>query len=87
MFRRVIFDVILFASLFFVPWYGVLILALAGVVLFRNYFEAVFLGFVIDALYSVSEPLIITGRFGVWLAFFLIAVLAKERVKEIIFIK
>lgn len=86
MFRRIIFDIIFFAGLFILPWYGVLVLAVFGIIVFKNYGEAVFIGIIMDLLYSVSSPGIISGRFGIWFVSLLIMVLIKEKLKKIIFV-
>ncbi len=85
-FRRIIFDIVLLASIFVLPWYGVLIFALLGISFFKNYYEASILGIIMDLLYSVSTPGIISGRFGVWFGVLLATVFIKEKLKEIIFV-
>ena len=63
MLKRILADIILFASLVFAPWYWTAVLAVVGLVLFRKFWEIIALGFLIDALYSLPVSGII-ARFG-----------------------
>lgn len=51
---RIIFDFILYVSVFLFPWWFALILAIVGLLLFRSFYEIIFLGIVIDSLYNAS---------------------------------
>lgn len=59
--RRVIFDFILFLSLFTLPWWIVLIIIFIGVFLFRNFIEFLISFVVIYALYIIPGKGIINS--------------------------
>ncbi len=81
MIKRVIADIVLFASLFFAPWYWTAILAVIFMILFRRYWEGALAAFFIDALYSVPDTKIY-GHFGVFTASALILFLIMENIKS-----
>lgn len=51
---RIILDAVLFFSIFLLPWWFSLFLGFACVFLFKNFFEALLVGFVLDALYGIA---------------------------------
>jgi hypothetical protein len=81
MIKRVVCDIVLFASLFFTPWYWTVIPAVIFMILFRRYWEGVLVAFFIDALYSVPSVRIY-GHFGIFTASALILILIFEILKK-----
>jgi len=51
--KRVIFDIILFISVFIFPWWISAILLLGGIFLFNKFYEFIIASVIIFALYSV----------------------------------
>ena len=64
MMKRVVFDILLFGSVFFVPWWGVFALALYGAWRFSFYYEILIARFCLDILYGATGMPFIFG-FGV----------------------
>lgn len=57
------------------------IIALAGIIIFKNYYEAVVAGLVMDSLYYIpSEKL--WGNFGIFTVSSLVITLAAEKTKK-----
>lgn len=52
--KRILFDLFILASLFFIPWWVVVLLGVLGVFYFPAYYELVVFGFVLDILYGSS---------------------------------
>ncbi len=63
MIKRIVFDIVFFGSLFVLPWYATTGLGIAGLILFRKFWEAMLVGFIIDALYYAPGQNFI-GHFG-----------------------
>ena len=73
--HRIIYNLIAFVCIFFFPWWVVLVLAIVGIFLFNNYYEAVIFGALLDATYSnatyltlwssIFHTLIFAGVFAV----------------------
>ena len=51
--KRVIFDIILFLSLFILPWWVGIILSFVGIFLFKNFIEFIVSDIIIYALYVI----------------------------------
>lgn len=49
---RILFDSILFLSLFVAPWWVSSILALAGIFFFGNFYEIIAAGYIVDLVYG-----------------------------------
>lgn len=81
MIKRIIADVLLFSSLFILPWQWTAVLAVIFIILFGNFWEAVLAGFILDAFYSVPNTKIY-GRFGVFTAIALVLVLASKILRK-----
>jgi hypothetical protein len=63
MIKRIICDIILFFAIFFLPWWGTVLLAFIFMILFKWFWEGIVVALFIDSLYSL--PLArIYGRFG-----------------------
>ncbi|OGI92405.1 hypothetical protein A2933_00385 [Candidatus Nomurabacteria bacterium RIFCSPLOWO2_01_FULL_46_18] len=52
---RIIFFIILLASILFLPFWVSFLLAIIGMVFFLYYFEAIFILFISDLLYGATE--------------------------------
>jgi len=83
MLKRIILDIILFISLVaFVPWWLVVIFAIALSFYFPNYYEIIIAGILLDALYGAPQALFfnLTPFFSVAsLIFFLLTSLLKKK--------
>ena len=53
--KRVVFDIILIAVVVLLPWWVSVILSLAAIFYFNNFFEAAFVGLLLDSLYGTSS--------------------------------
>jgi hypothetical protein len=49
---RIFFNIILFLSVFFLPWWISILLGLIFVFIFSEYYEIIVLGLLLDSLYS-----------------------------------
>lgn len=82
MYKRIIFDVALLASIFFIPWWGVAILGFFGAFLFSSFYEIVIAGAIFDLLYG-ARSLTLYGFLGTFSAvcIFFLALYAKRSVR------
>lgn len=81
MIKRIIADILLFSSLFILPWQWTAALAIIFIILFGNFWEAVLVGFTLDVLYSLPNAKIY-GRFGVFTAMALVLVLTSKIIRK-----
>lgn len=79
--KRACFDAILIGALFVLPWYVTAGLAVAGLLLFRKFWEIIIAGFLIDALYSLPDTRII-GRFGFFTMIGAVLFLTADAIKK-----
>lgn len=59
--KRVIFDIVLFVSVFVFPWWISAILLFIGIFIFNNFYEFVIFSAIIFSLYSVSDGRLISS--------------------------
>ena len=52
---RIIFDSILFISLFIAPWWASFMLAFAGIFFFTNFYEIILAGLIMDIVYGAGS--------------------------------
>jgi hypothetical protein len=62
---RIFIDIIIFFSIFYFPWWITTIFVIGGIFLFRNFYEAIFAGFLLDALYGAKT----VEFYGFWFVF------------------
>lgn len=53
--KRIIFDLILFGAIFYLPWCVVAILAFIGAFVWPMYYEIIAFGVIVDVLYGASS--------------------------------
>ncbi|HUC89069.1 MAG TPA: hypothetical protein VMR49_03500 [Candidatus Paceibacterota bacterium] len=53
MIKRIAFDVILFLSIFLLPWWITAILGLAGIFIFAQFYEFIAVGIIMHSIYVV----------------------------------
>jgi len=53
--KRVIFDAILFAFVFLLPWWATLILAVVGLFVFANFYEFLIASIIVIVIFSNKE--------------------------------
>jgi len=61
--KRIIFDIALFLSIFIMPWWITIPLAIVGLFLFKNFYEFIFIGAMMYAIFRVPSPRIIASPF------------------------
>ena len=71
MYKRITIDIILFLSLFIMPWWVSYAIAIVGIFFFADFYEIIALGFIIDIVYGTPNTLF----FGIQFANTLSAVL------------
>lgn len=81
MLKRIVSDIILFFAIFFLPWWGTIILAFVLMIYFKNFWEGVTAIFFIDLLYSVPTERL-TGHFGIFTASSLILFFIINNIKS-----
>lgn len=59
--KRVIFDLILFVSVFIFPWWISLFLVLVGIFLFDNFYEFIVSGVIIYSIYATKGGQLISS--------------------------
>ena len=59
--KRVIFDAVLFISVFIFPWWISVFLMLAGIFIFNNFYEFIVASIVIYSLHAVPGAMLISS--------------------------
>jgi len=59
--KRIIFDVVLFTSVFIFPWWISILLLFIGIFIFNNFYEFIIANVVIYSLYAISGNRIISS--------------------------
>lgn len=59
--KRVIFDIILFLSLFVLPWWISLFLVIIGIFIFDNFYEFIVSGIIFFSLYRAGNERLISS--------------------------
>lgn len=59
--KRVIFDVILFISVFVLPWWVSALLLFVGIFIFNNFYEFIVSSVIVYSLYSIPSDRLITS--------------------------
>lgn len=78
--KRIFLDLVLFLSIFFLPWWLTLIAAGIMVYIFDSFFEILVVGFVLDTLYGIGNQGVLWGLpLSISLSiFFLLSFFVKE---------
>lgn len=63
MYKRIIFDIVLFLSLFITPWWASFAIAFAGIFFFNDFYEIIALGFIMDIVYGTPNVSVMGVRF------------------------
>jgi len=58
--KRVIFDILLFTSVFIFPWWISLFLVLIGIFVFKNFYEYIIVSVIVYSLYAVKGEMLIS---------------------------
>lgn len=53
--KRIIFDLILFGAIFYLPWWIIAILAFIGAFVWPMYYEIIAFGVIVDVLYGANS--------------------------------
>lgn len=61
--KRVIFDVLMFLSVFILPWWITAILALVGIFLFKKFYEFLVVSAIVYALFAIPSTRFIASPF------------------------
>ena len=61
--KRVIFDILIFISVFVLPWWITVPLAFVGIFLFVEYYEFILIGVILYSLYMVEGMKILSSPF------------------------
>ncbi len=79
---RIIFDIILFIAVFYIPWWVIAVLALIGAFLWPPYLEIFIFGILLDVLYG-SNAFPFGGAYGILgaIAIFGIATFARRVIR------
>lgn len=78
---RILCDIVLFASLFFLAWHWTAILAVIFIIIFPNFFEGIAAAFIFDFINSVPNA-VFTGRLGIITALALILFFAANILRK-----
>ncbi|MEK7105827.1 MAG: hypothetical protein AAB895_00535 [Patescibacteria group bacterium] len=69
--KRVIFDIVLFISVFTMPWWLTVILAFVGIFSFKHFYEFIIVGIVMYSLFAIpgtnfiSNPVYVSLIIGI----------------------
>lgn len=63
MYQRIIFDIVLFFSLFIAPWWTSFAIAIAGIFFFNDFYEIIAAGFIMDIVYGAPNAPLMGVRF------------------------
>ncbi len=61
--NRIIIDIFLFIAVFIVPWWVMLLIVLGLLFKYTHFYEAFFVGLIIDALYGIPLAMFYNFRF------------------------
>lgn len=64
--RRVFFDIVLFVSLFVLPWWVSMILLLVGIFKFKDFYEFIIAIVIMYSLYRTNTDLLISSPYFVF---------------------
>ncbi|MCC7004663.1 hypothetical protein IT397_01975 [Candidatus Nomurabacteria bacterium] len=78
--KRIISSIILFLSIFFLPWWGMCLVSIAFVFLFRKCYELIFVGVISDIVYGSSPYL--GGYYFTFTTIFVIVFVLSEYFKK-----
>ena len=81
MIKRIICDILLFAVIFWGPWWAAVIMGLAGVIIFKNYWEAALGAIFMDSIYYIPSGRL-WGNFGIFTASFVVIILITEKIRK-----
>jgi len=70
--KRVFFDILLLLSVFLLPWWVTTVLVLAGVFIFREFYELLVVGVMMYSIYRIPGPAVISSP--IWFPIILIAI-------------
>ena len=62
MVNRVVFDMVFFISIFILPWWITLPIAILGLFIFNNFYEFVIYGMITFSIYSYEGDRMITSK-------------------------
>jgi len=65
MILRIFVNTILFLSVFYLPWWVTIFFVVIGIFLFKNFYEGIFVGLLIDLLYGTGAK----EFYGIWFVF------------------
>lgn len=77
MLRRVIFDVILFISIFIFPWWVTLIWAVVGLFVFVNFYEFLISSVIVYTISVVPQGTLLNKSFFVYLSIIIFYMVAQ----------
>ncbi len=76
---RILLNIAIISSMFYLPWWVVIILALPGVFLFDGFYEIFFVGLLLDVLYGVKAE----EFYGIWFVFTIIFTIIYITIKRL----
>jgi len=78
--RRFWYGILVFLSVYLLPIYFPIALCIIGILVFHNYYEAIFLGFLLDIIYFNSGTFIHSHRyiFSALIAFLILSFLKRS---------
>jgi hypothetical protein len=85
--KRVIFDIVLFLSLFIFPWWISVFLVIVGIFLFDNFYEFIVSGVIFFSLYRAPGDRLISSPIVFALGLVLVFVIIQYIKSNIIFYK
>lgn len=66
--KRVIFDILLFLSVFTMPWWLTIVLAFVGIFLFKHFYEFIVVWIIMYSLFALPSTRLISKPFWVFLS-------------------
>jgi len=86
---RIAFDLVAVVSALLMPWWFTAVLVVVLLFLFRDYYESLLLGFIVDIVFSAPTALFNDFQFvftAVFAALFIVSLLVRRQLREDIYV-
>lgn len=84
--KRAIVDIVLLLSIFILPWWLGLLIAIAGIFMFKNFYEFIFWGMVIYVTYGYDGGHLLLSDFWVPVVLVVLFIIVQRLKKYILYI-
>jgi hypothetical protein len=78
-FQRIFFDILLFLSLFLLPWWVTIILGIVLIFRFKNFYEFIFICFLIDSYFGQQVKILDSYFIFTFIGIFIFIIINKVK--------